>query len=328
MTKFKFWMIAILAVGIVFTSCNSDDDVNESLVLVEYLQSSDNLLGKDYANSDMPSLISVADVNSLVLTNTAYLIDLRSAEDFAAGRIAGAVNVTLGDLLTHVQSINMEDYEKVVVLCYTGQTSSYGTVLLRLQGYDKVFSMTFGMCAWHEDFSAKWFSAIGNNYAAQFTSDVTEKGPEGDLPVLSTGKSTGQDILDARVNSVLAEGFSAGTITNTVLFANLEDYYIINYWPLAQYLDPGHIPGAIQYTPKVDMALDVNLLTLPTDKPIVVYCYTGTGSAFLTAYLRTIGYDAKSLLYGANAMIYDIMEAAGMTTFSQSKIMNYDYVTE
>ena len=70
-----------------------------------------------------------------------------------------------------------------------------------------------------------------------------------------------------------------------------------------EYLDPGHIEGAIQYTPSVDLAVDEALKTLPTDKTVVVYCYTGQNSARIAAYLRLLGYDAKSLKFGANGMI-------------------------
>ena len=62
-----------------------------------------------------------------------------------------------------------------------------------------------------------------------------------------------------------------------------------------QYTDPGHIPGAIQYTPKESLMLEEDLKTLPIDKQIVVYEYAGMTSAFVVAYLRVLGYDAKSI---------------------------------
>ncbi|MFN8206037.1 MAG: rhodanese-like domain-containing protein [Bacteroidales bacterium] len=86
------------------------------------------------------------------------------------------------------------------------------------------------------------------------------------------------------------------------------------------------MPGAVQYTPKESMKLTASLKTLPADKPIAVYCYTGMTSAYLVAYLRLLGYDAKSILYGANGMIYDQVVAKGMTNWSASQIMGYDYV--
>lgn len=328
MAKFKFWMLSILVVGLAFnfTSCSGDDPINEAQVLAEYMESADSPLMKDYVNTDMPSIITATDVNSLNLLGQAYIIDIRSAADYANGHIANAVNVAFADLLTHVAAINMANYQKVVLVCYSGQTAAYGASILRLMGYDKVFSMKFGMCSWNEATASGWSTNISNMYATQFTSDSTSKNAEGELPTLETGKTTGQEILEARVATLLTEGFDPAKITKTAVFENTANYYIINYWPLAQYLDPGHIPGAIQYTPKETIKLDAALKTLPTDKTIVVYCYTGQTSAFLTAYLRLLGYDAKSLLYGGNGMIYDVMLAAGMTTFKTTDIMGYDLV--
>jgi rhodanese-related sulfurtransferase len=149
-----------------------------------------------------------------------------------------------------------------------------------------------------------------------------DKGPEGDLPDLSTGFDTGADIFEARLNAVLAEGFGAAAIGNSTVLDNKEDYYIVNYWPAAEYADPGHIIGARQYEPKQDIALDAALKTLPTDQTIVVYCYTGQNSANLAAYLRLIGYDAKSLKFGTNGMIYDQMTKA---KWADTEIKGYDY---
>jgi rhodanese-related sulfurtransferase len=75
------------------------------------------------------------------------------------------------------------------------------------------------------------------------------------------------------------------------------------------------------------MKLSADLKTLPTDKTIVVYCYTGQTSANLAAYLRLVGYDAKSLKFGTNGMIFNKMEEAGITSvFTEAQIMGYDYV--
>jgi rhodanese-related sulfurtransferase len=59
-----------------------------------------------------------------------------------------------------------------------------------------------------------------------------------------------------------------------------------------------------QYTPSLSLKSDELLNTLPTDKAIVVYCWTGQTSAQVTAYLRILGYDAYSMLYGVNGCSY------------------------
>ncbi len=329
MTKIKFWMLSILFAMFFITACNKDEEsVNESQVLAEYLESANSPLGKDFVNTDMPTIMGATEVKTLNETGQVYIIDIRSEADFNTGHIANAHNVTLAGLVDHVEALDLSPYTKVAIVCYTGQTAGYAASLLRLLGYDKVFSMKWGMCAWNADFAGKWNTAIanGNAYAAQFTSTSTDKGAAGEMPKLTTGFETGQEILEARVDALLTEGFTPATVTNQTVFGALDSYYIVNYWPADQYSDPGHIPGAIQYTPKESMKLAVDLKTLPTDKSIAVYCYTGQTSAFLTAYLRLLGYDAKSILFGTNAMIYDDMVAKQMTVWSESQIMGYDYV--
>ena len=127
------------------------------------------------------------------------------------------------------------------------------------------------------------------------------------------------------MDEILAEGFGAAAITASDVFGSLDNYYIISYWPEVRLFGSGHIAGAMQYTPKADIALEASLTTLPTDKTIVVYDYTGMTSSQLVAYLRVLGYDAKSLKFGANGMIYDEMTKS---KWSEALIMDYPYVAE
>jgi len=335
MSKIKFFLLGLLFLGVLFTSCKKDEEsVNEAQVLVEYLESPNSPAMKDFVNTDMPTIMAATEVQTLNATNQVYIIDIRAVADFNAGHIKNAHNVAVGDILNHIKGVNLEPYTKVAIVCYTGQTAGFAAAILRLMGYNKVFSMKWGMCAWHADFAGKWNTAVsnGNSYASQFVATDSPKAAMGSLPELNTGKTTGQEILEARVAAVLAEGFTPASVTNATVFGALNSYYIVNYWPAAQYADPGHIPGAIQYTPKETMKLAADLTTLPTDKTIAVYCYTGQTSAFLAAYLRLLGYDAKSILFGTNGMIYDKMGEYNtnhpdtkMSQFKATEIMGYDY---
>lgn len=296
--------------------------VNEAEVLAAYLESSG-----DYLNTSNPAIVAAADVRTTQLASptTQYIIDVRAASDFTAGHIDGAVNVTIANLLTHVKGINAASYTRIVVACYTGQSAGFGVAALRLMGYNNVYSLKWGMCSWDSVFAQnRWLTNMTNTRAATLVTTATAKNAAGNLPTLSTGKSTGAEILEARVNALLTEGFTPASISNSNLYANLTGHYIVNYWPAAEY-NAGHIPGAVQYTPKSDLKLATNLKTLPTDKPVVVYCYTGQTSASVAFILRTLGYDAKSLLYGANAMFYDTMPG---TKFNPTtEIKGYPYVT-
>lgn len=329
----KLLMLSVLFAFIFVTSCKKDDAepaVNEAQVLVEYLESANSPLMKDYVSTDMPAIIAASEVKTLNTTSQVYIIDIRSAADFALGHIANAHNVALADILTHMKGLtNLSSYTKVAIVCYTGQTAGFAASLLRIMGYNTVYSMKWGMCSWNTQFASAWNNTIasGNSRTASFVTTSTVKGAMGELPSLSTGKKTGQEILEARVNALLVEGFDLAKVTNATVFGSLSNYYIVNYWPANHYAI-GHIPGAIQYTPKESLKLAADLKTLPIDKPIAVYCYTGQTSAHLAAYLRLLGYDAKSILFGTNGMIYDLMvSTGGMTVFKADQIMGYDYVS-
>jgi len=311
-------LIAILLSGtFLFTSCNNEEAVNESEVLVKYLESTIDPV------SWMPAIKTAQDVYGDNVLGKVYIIDLRSTEAYNSGHIANAVNVPAGEILTHLESADLSGKDYIAVVCYTGQTASWATCLLRMAGYNNAYTMKFGMSSWNAEFDS-WTSNTSNQYYTDFVTTASDKGAEGDLPELNTGYDNGEEILTNRIEAVLAEGFGAAAISNGMVMSNPDDYYIVNYWPEDHYTDPGHIPGAVQYTPKATLTLDTDLKTLPTDKTIVVYCYTGQTSAFMAAYLCVLGYDAVSLKFGANGMIYDHMPAS---QWSEGAIMGYEYVS-
>jgi len=328
MKTIRLLLYSVLISALFITSCKKEEETTpiiESQVLTEFLESSNSPLGKNYVNSDLPSIILAEAVHTDLLAGTdIYIVDIRSDVDFDAGHIDGAKNVAAGAVLDHLQTEGLAMDDKIVIVCYTGQTAGWVTSVLRLYGYSNAFSMKWGMSSWNSAFAGKWQGNVSNTYATQFEKDNVAKGVAGDLPTLNTGKTTGQEIFEARVADVLAEGFNAAKVSNTEVFANLNNYYVVNYWADTDYDYYGHIPGAMQYTPKESMAHSVDLTTLPTDKTVVIYCWTGQTSAFLTAYLRILGYNAKSLLFGANGMIYDNLEGH---KWSDNEIKEYDFVT-
>lgn len=297
----------------------------EAEILIEYLEGT----GGDYLNTANPAITAAQSVRDLQLSAPSKLlvIDIRSAADFTGkGHIEGAVNVALKDIVTYMKSITPTNYEKIIIACYSGQTAGYAVAILRLLGYSNVSSLKWGMSAWHRDCANSWLPSIGNNYTS-FVTTATSKAAAGSLPTLSTGKTTGKEILEARINALLSTADPFGDIKvawNTVT-GNLSNYYIVNYWPIAHY-NLGHLPGAIQYEPKTDLKLSTNLKTLPTNKPIVVYCYTGQTSASTALILKILGYDAKSLLFGVNIMNYDWMGTNSLTQFKESEIKDFPFV--
>jgi rhodanese-related sulfurtransferase len=209
----------------------------------------------------------------------------------------------------------------IVNVCYTGQTASFATAVINLVGQDEDYAglearnLKFGMCSITTDTSIipevdKWAIQIAEDegYELETTSNTTDTTYDFSDP--GTGETTLAGIIKANLDNAATDW----TIEAVDVYASLDDYFIVNYWPEAEYIDPGHIPGAYQFTPKEDLNSDAKLNLLPTDETIVFYCYSGQTSAQVSAYLRLLGYDVKSLLYGVNGFSYESLSKIKYTS--------------
>jgi len=249
-------------------------------------------------------------------SNDPFIIDWRSTTDFDAGHIRDAVNWSLGDLNSKFNELPQD--KLILNVCYTGQNASYATAVMNILAQDSDYSgieavnLKFGMCAVSTTLpnTDKWATQVAaDEWVTSLETDAQTLSQEYSFPAMETGESKLAGIMNSK--------FSAAdwTISAEEAFTNSGNYFTLNYWPEDRYLDPGHVPGAYQFTPNNDLKAAENLKYLPTDKTIIVYCYTGQTSAQVTAYLRLLGYDAKSLLYGANGFAFQEMVDRGWPSY-------------
>lgn len=296
-TNKLFFFLLIAAFAFFVIGCESDDDkeINEFNVLSSYIE--DN--GLDWAN-DMTSWIkNLGDIN----TADYFVLDIRGADDFNTEHIAGAVNASLGTMFDVVGKANAD---KVLVVCYSGQTSAYAHMLLRLKGIE-AYSLKWGMSIFSQDHD-KWTGNCSNQYAdhANWVDDAPANLPTYDYPTLNTGEENGEDILDEQIQHAI-DSWSSILVAGGDVIANPDAYAIYNYWAQTDYDYYGHIKDAYQLDPKT-LTTDANLAALNPNETNVIYCWTGQTSAAINAYLTVLGYTTKSLKFGVNSMIYDVLE--------------------
>lgn len=299
---------------------------DEAQKLLKYLEESG-----DYVNGrNFPSLIKASSVYE-ELSGNIKIIDLRSPEAYAKGHIKGAVNVDftkIPDYFTNI--IKPFEFDKIILVCKSGQTSSYTTSLLRLMGYGNVYAMRWGMSIWNKDFAAdSWRDAVSDKFAEQLETTENERASLSDFPLLNTGKTTGEEILAARFNDLFAAGYADAFITADPVFGQPQNFYTVNFERKDKY-DSGHIPGAVRYKTNGTLGIVSEMQSIPTDKEVAIYCGTGHNSAFVSAYLRLFGYNAKTILYGNNAFMHSKMvkdkALLSWLPFSEAEIENYAYV--
>lgn len=249
-----------------------------------------------------------------------YVIDIRSAEDFANGHIPGAVNSTLGGILI---AAGNSGGKTIIVACYTGQTAGHAVLALRLSGYADAKVLKWGMCSWNEATATAWPGNVGS--IAVGSANWTVPGSPAsnatfEAPNLTTTSEDGAGILAERVTALLAGGMNK--ITGSDVLSTPSSYFVNNYWDAASNTQYGHFVDAYRINPLT--LADGEYLNLNPNETVVSYCWTGQTSSMLTAYLKVLGYDAKSLLFGANGLIYDELEGH---KWADTEIMGYDLET-
>ena len=253
----------------------------------------------------MPALISAEDVNQLLDSNI-LIIDLRGAKAFSNGHIKGAFTLKYKELLDYFKVSGTPDYKKVVLVCYTGQSASYAASTLQMLGYNNVYAMNLGMCAWNSKFSKKRVKNSTDRLISKLETKSNPKNNKGVLVEFKCKSKSGTEILKERVKLILKEGFKEGAVTIDDIISDPGDYYIINIWNDEKY-NIGHLKTAVQYNPETSLTFKTNLLTLPKDKTVVIYGSDGQHSAYIVSYLRVLGYNAKTLKYGANGFMNKLM---------------------
>lgn len=92
--------------------------------------------------------VNVGDFNNFVHTGDAQILDARTAEEYAAGHIPGAINIDVlkDDFLT-AASDKLDKHKKVYVYCRSGKRSMVAASKLATQGYRSV-NLKGGYMAW------------------------------------------------------------------------------------------------------------------------------------------------------------------------------------
>ncbi|OEF96752.1 rhodanese-like domain-containing protein [Desulfuribacillus alkaliarsenatis] len=218
-----------------------------------------------------------------------FVLDVRAPGDFAEAHIPGSYNVNFvgGELAGLLDRIPSD--KPVYVLCYSGQTANQINGALNLAGFNS-YAITGGS---------------GNWTRAELPLEGTGDNPLADAPVVSSPASEADELAweaaEEFIGSIVTpetRNLIAPVALYEALEANANDFYVVDIrGPKADNYDQGHIEGSYFYS-WGDIAN--NMGQFPTDKKIVVACWSGNNAGQTVALLRMNGYDAVSLLYGIN----------------------------
>ncbi len=289
----KKWLGLLLALVLVFstTACGKTEEPASMDVVTT--ESSTEMASFDMASlvttyfENMPEHIYKIDqkefVDKVIAAEAMTILDIRSADDYAAGHVKGAVNMPWGPAISDgLSSIPMD--KPVFIYCYTGQTAGQAVATLNIAGFD-ARSVNLG---WNFGISkVEGVAAVTATEAATLTAGVSTI--DADIQTALTDYYAGlSKVADSQYKNYKVSEADLKAMVD----AKDASIYIYSVRKAADY-NKGHIEGAINNPFGNAMAAD--FANLPKDKTIVVYCYTGQTAGQVTASLRLMGYDAVSL---------------------------------
>ena len=325
----KIIFISLLSIFIL-GSCNRNQPCKNSVAVTDTSLAESNITLSDFmfksgniiTDKKFPPLVHSIEI--FQHKNQFLLIDIRDSAEYVSGHIEGAYNISRNKILDFFKNeVNPAGYEKIAIIDDNGPLAVYVATLLRFSGYNNTYGLKFGMGAWNGKFTKNISKYLSNKYANRIDTNVVYRRQPGNLPNFNTDNIV--ELLGERLDLLLADTITNIYISADELFANLNDYFILAYWSKEKY-EQGHISGSFQYDIRSELSLDIALNTLPTDKKIVVYCNTGHHAIAIVAYLKLLGYDAVSMMYGINSfMNIAFQKTAPGAAITDASVLSRDF---
>lgn len=289
MNKFKWkWLPLLLVMALLAglaVGCSSAKETEKTTTTPPVKQeaqvvSIEQVADKYYA--EMPDhiyKIPEADLKARVDANdsTMVVIDIRKAEDYAKGHIKGAVNIPFGKVHEYLDKLPAD--KELIVACYTGQTAGQTVAIMNMYGYN-ARSLNLG-------FDAGWVKK--NNFPVDTTSNELPANVTPAKPDANIAK-----ILKDYFANMPADVHKINSADLQKLIDNGDDIQIVDLRKPEDFAK-GHVKNAINIP---FGEVNKNFGKFSTDKPVIIYCYTGQTAGQTVAVLNVLGIDARSVHAG------------------------------
>jgi rhodanese-related sulfurtransferase/predicted small lipoprotein YifL len=218
------------------------------------------------------------------------IVDIRTAEDYKKGHVKGAYNAPWGPAIAENITKIAQDKE-VFIYCYSGQTAGQAVMTLNLAGINaRSVNLGFNFGISKVEGYEEVIEETVNEFPKE-TYDVPEE-------VITALTDYYNGLLD--VKETKFKNYKISEDNLKAMIDGNEDFYLLSIRGEKDY-NEGHIKGAERISWGAGM--EKQFSSLPKDKKVVVYCYTGQTAGQTVAGLRLLGYDAVSLNGGLGMSI-------------------------
>lgn len=254
-----------------------------------------------YLKQNKPLVVGPQEIYEKVLLGgdqSYYIVDVRSNEHYAKAHISGAINIQYADSWREDKIKYLPKEKKIIVVDYSGHTSSQVAAFWGMLGYDAV-AMKNGMSGW-----SKNKDIIGGSplVCSPFDYPVVAGNVEArshELPALEEKVAGAAELLRKRGEMVINKPVVIQPKDLKDKMGTEGAPYLVDLRQPEHY-KAGHIDGAVSI-PFRSIAETDSLKKIPTNKQIVLVCYDGHAASQAARILNQLGYDATALKDGMSA---------------------------
>lgn len=216
------------------------------------------------------------------------VIDIRRAEDYAEGHIKGAVNMPWGTPAMYEMLPYIPTDKPVFVNCYSGQTAGQAVALLNIAGIPtRSINLGWNFGLSRVDGMQEFVETTENSLPDTVQTDIPE--------TIMTAYQEYYEMTAEASGTPFASNIVSEDNAKAIHDAGDDDVLFVSIRKPEHYAE-AHIEGAINIP--FGAGMQENFASLPADKKLIVYCYTGQTAGQTVAGLRMLGYDAVSLKGG------------------------------
>lgn len=107
------------------------------------------MLVNTHMGDKMSGYASVSPEEAVRLLNDgAFVLDVRTIDEFRTGHLSGAKNISITDLASKLDSLSSHQSGPTLVYCESGMRSSRACAMLKKAGFEQLHNLSGGAAAW------------------------------------------------------------------------------------------------------------------------------------------------------------------------------------
>jgi len=106
------------------------------------------MLARSYMGSTLAKNITNMEAVNLLNKNDAWILDVRTKEEFEKSHISNSQNVSLDVLGNHIQQYQDRKTKPVILVCQSGNRSLQAAKILKKQAFENIYNLTDGVLGW------------------------------------------------------------------------------------------------------------------------------------------------------------------------------------